>query len=188
MANHQHLDDKILIEKISEQDEDALVVLYERYAKPVFNIAYYVLQNRTLAEEITQDVFFLVWQHPHKWNSAKGKLANWLYSVTRYMAIDRLRHENSRSHTAPESLEDLADRISARGTVNAPEDTALLLSLLKRLPKDQREVLLLTYLRGMTHGEIAERLRVPEGTIKSRLRLSLDKLREWWHEAVNEHQ
>ncbi len=187
MANNQHLDDKVLIEKISERDESALVVLYEHYAKSVFNVAYYVLQNRTLAEEITQDVFFLVWQYPHKWNPAKGKLSNWLLSVTRYMAIDRLRHEKSRSHNATESLEDLAERISAKVGVSTPEDTDLLRSLLKRLPKEQRDVLLLTYFRGMTHVEIAERLQVPEGTIKSRLRLSMDKLREWWHEAVNEH-
>jgi RNA polymerase sigma-70 factor (ECF subfamily) len=188
MVNNQLIDDMALVENISRQDEGALVMLYDRYAKSVFNVAYYVLQNRTLAEEITQDVFFLIWQYPHKWNPTKGKLGSWLLSVTRYMSIDRLRHEKSRSPNAPASLEDLAEQISSKVAFTALEDTTLLRSLLKRLPKDQREVLLLTYFRGMTHVEIAEHLKVPEGTIKSRLRLSLEKLREWWHEAVNEHQ
>lgn len=187
MANNQHFDDRMLIERLGKRDEDALVALHDRYARPVFNIALYVLQNRALAEEVTQDVFFLLWQHPNKWDPGKGQLGSWLVSVTRYRAIDRLRQEKSRNHTVPESLEDLADRVGAKGTVSAPEDSALLLSLVKRLPKDQRDVLLLSYFRGMTHTEIAERLQVPEGTIKSRLRLGLDKLREWWREAVNEH-
>ncbi len=188
MVNNQQFNDLALVEKISHQDESALVALYDHYAKSVFNVAYYVLQNRTLAEEITQDVFFLIWQYPYKWNPTKGKLGSWLLSVTRYMSIDRLRHEKSRSPDAPASLEDLAEQISSKVAFTALEDTTLLHSLLKRLPKDQREVLLLAYFRGMTHIEIARRLQVPEGTIKSRLRLSLEKLREWWHEAANEHQ
>lgn len=188
MANNLHFDDSVLVEKIRERDEGALVMLYDRYAKSVFNVAHYVLQNRTLAEEITQDVFFLLWQSPHKWNPSKGKLGSWMLAVTRFMAIDRLRHEKSRNHDGTKSLEDLAEQISVKVGVGTSEDTALLTSLLKRLPKEQREVLLLTYFRGMTHVEIAQRLQVPEGTIKSRLRLSLEKLREWWHEAVNEHQ
>lgn len=187
MTTNQLSDDRLIIERIHERDEAALVALYDRYAKRVFNMAYYVLQNRTLAEEITQDVFFLVWQYPNKWNPAKGHLGSWLVSVTRYMAIDRLRHEKSRTPSAQESLDVLAERISAKVSGSTPEDSALLRSLLQRLPKDQREVLLLTFFRGMTHPEIAERLRVPEGTIKSRLRLSLEKLREWWHEAANEN-
>lgn len=188
MANNQQIDDMALVEKISQQDESSLVMLYDRYAKPVYNVAYYTLQNRTLAEEITQDVFFLIWQYPDKWNPTKGKLGSWLLSVTRYMSIDRLRHEKSRSSDVPTSLEDLAEQISSKVSFTALEDTTLLRSLLKRLPNDQREVLVLTYFRGMTQPEIAEHLKVPEGTIKSRLRLSLEKLREWWHEAVNEHQ
>lgn len=188
MANNQLIDDVTLVENISHHDESSLVMLYDRYAKPVYNVAYYVLQNRTLAEEITQDVFFLVWQYPDKWNPTKGKLGSWLLSVARYMSIDRLRHEKSRTSDAPTSLEDLAEQLSSKVSFAAFEDTTLLRSLLKRLPTDQRAVLLLTYFRGMTQAEIAEHLKVPEGTIKSRLRLSLEKLREWWHEAVNEHQ
>jgi len=187
MATNQQIDDLALVEKITQRDETALVMLYDRYAKSVFNVAHYVLQNRTLAEEITQDVFFLIWQYPDKWNPTKGKLGSWLLSVTRYMSIDRLRHEKSRSPGSPDSLDDLAERISTKVAFTALEDTTLLRSLLKRLPKEQRDVLLLSYFRGLTHVEIAEHLRVPEGTIKSRLRLSLEKLREWWHEAVNEH-
>lgn len=188
MAKKINLDDKLLIEKIAGRDEGALVELYDRYAKPVFNVAHYVLQNRLLAEEVTQDVFLLIWQQPAKWNADKGQLGSWLLSVTRYLAIDRLRHEKSRRQDGTASLEELADRVSEKIGLTTPEDTALLGTLLKRLPKEQREVLLLTYFRGLTHLEIAERLQVPEGTIKSRLRLSLEKLREWWREALNEHQ
>lgn len=188
MANYDNFDDKTLIDKISEREDAALVVLYQRHAKSVFNVAYYVLQNRTLAEEVTQDVFFLVWQHPRKWDAGKGNLGSWLMSVTRFMAIDRLRHEKSRRQDGTQSLEELADHIASKGALNTPEDSVLLRTLLKRLPKDQREVLMLSYFRGLTQIEIAQRLNVPEGTIKSRLRLSLEKLREWWHEAINEHQ
>jgi RNA polymerase sigma-70 factor (ECF subfamily) len=186
MAHDTASDDFNLVQQIADRDQEALSALYTRYSKPVFNLALYVLQNRTLAEEITQDVFFLLWQSPNKWNPDKGALGSWLLSVTRYMGIDRLRMEKSRRTDTAEPLDAIAERLDIKSALVSPEDTTLLRSLLKRLPKDQREVLFLSYFRGMKNQEIARQLNTPEGTVKSRLRLSLGKLREWWHEEVNE--
>jgi RNA polymerase sigma-70 factor, ECF subfamily len=179
MAHDPTIDDLALIQQITQGNQQALTELYARYARPVFNLALYVLQNRVL-------VFLLIWQSPQKWSPDKGQLSSWMMSVARHMAIDRLRHEKVRSSDHTESLDGLAEHLGVKTATVLAEDTALLRMLMQRLPKEQRDVLLLTYFRGLTAAEIAERLQIPVGTIKSRLRLSLDKLRDWWHEAVNE--
>lgn len=186
MVHDQTTDDLALIQQITKGNQQALTELYARYARPVFNLALYVLQNRVLAEEIMQDVFLLIWQSPHKWSPEKGQLSSWMMSVARHMAIDRLRHEKVRTSDHTESFDELAEYLGVKTVSVLAEDTALLRSLMQRLPKEQRDVLLLTYFRGLTAAEIAERLQIPTGTIKSRLRLSLEKLRDWWHEAINE--
>jgi RNA polymerase sigma-70 factor (ECF subfamily) len=183
-------DDRALMERLRAKDQHALAALYERYSRPVFNLALYVLQHRGQAEEITQDVFVLIWRSPEKWRPEKGQLGSWLMAVTRYLAIDRLRKENSRPTGSALSLDDDATRLSERLEISvspsAQDDAQLLRTLLARLPKEQVQVLVLAYFRGLTHDEIARRLNIPPGTVKSRIRLGLEKLREWWREAVKE--
>lgn len=188
MVNDPNSDDVALLRQIAAHDEQALALLYARHARAVFNLALYVLQNRTTAEEVTQDVFLLVWHSPTKWRADKGKFSSWLLAVTRYMAIDRLRRERSQRYDSHEPFDDLAERLTTLTAFTASEDTTLVRALLKRLPKEQRETLFLIYFRGMPPLEIAQRMSVPTGTVKSRLRLGLEKLREWWHEAVNEQR
>lgn len=175
-----------LLRRIAAQDQHALSALYEHYAKSVFNMALYVLQNRSQAEEITQDVFVFVWQWPLKWNSEKGKFSSWLLAVTRYMAIDRLRRETSRANHHARPLEEFAERLGELSVTASPEDGLVLRGLIRQLPREQLETVFLSYYRGMTTAEIARHLQTPEGTVKSRLRLGLEKLRHLWHQAVNE--
>lgn len=187
MANESPPDDLHLLRRIAAQDQHALSALYERYAKSVFNMALYVLQNRSQAEEITQDVFFFVWRWPLKWNADKGKFSSWLLAVTRYMAIDRLRRESSRANHGAHSLEAFAERLEELSVSASPEDGMMVRGLIRQLPREQLEAVFLSYYRGMTAAEIARHLQTPEGTVKSRLRLGLEKLRQLWHQAANEH-
>lgn len=175
-----------LLRRVAARDQQALSALYARYAKLVFNMALYVLQNRSLAEEITQDVFLSIWQSPLRWNPDKGKFSSWLLAITRYMAIDRLRRETSRDDHTEHSFDELAEHLAEISVVASHEDGVLLRGLIKQLPREQLETVFLSYYRGMTVMEIAHHFEVPEGTIRSRLRLGLEKLRHLWHQAVNE--
>jgi RNA polymerase sigma-70 factor, ECF subfamily len=186
MTPDSALDDLVLIERLLDRDQQALTILYDRYSGAVFNMAFYVLQNRVAAEEITQDVFFLLWRTPGKWQPDKGRLGSWLVAVTRYTAIDRLRREKRKPESNALSLETLAHKLNERVSATAAEDADLMRSVLRQLPKEQAEVILLAYYRGMSHEEIAAHLKIPPGTVKSRIRLGLAKLRDLWREAVRE--
>ncbi len=178
-THHEGID---LIERIRQQDEGALTEMYERYGQRVYNIAMHVLRNPVAAEEITQDIFFELWRKPDSWDPAKGRLLSWLLAITRYRAIDRLRKEQRRPALTAVAIDDLAHLLGSRETVgdNQHDNGELLRNLLRSLPGDQRQVINLAFFQGMTHSEIAEHLKLPLGTVKGRIRLGLEKLKEGW--------
>lgn len=175
-------DDASLMRQLVAQDQTALSALYERYGRLVYSFSLRVLQNTTLAEEATQDTFLKVWNHPQSWNPELGKLVSWLLTIARYTAIDRLRRERRVAPALTFSLDDMVFDIGERTEDDEPDwmDGELLRSLMQRLPAEQREVLELAYFQGMTHTELAEALQLPLGTVKTRLRIGLQRLKGFW--------
>ena len=161
------------------------MTLYQRYSAMVYGLAMRVLQNQTLAEEVTQDVFMKLWHKPTRWNPALGKLSSWLLATTRNAAIDRVRYEQRRPKRATASVEEMVHLASEERGVNDPAwvDGQLLGQLLTRLPNEQRELIELAFYQGYTHSELSERLNMPLGTVKTRLRAGLKRLRALWHAA-----
>jgi len=190
MANHFSSEDIELIQRIQQRDQSALVELHGRYRNLVYNMAMQLLKNAGSAEEITQDIFFQVWRWPEKWDPEKGRFTSWLLTVTRYTAIDQLRRENRQPPLVPHSLDHLAELLTKQSPFeDAHRDNGRLLrAFIKDLPKEQRDIIMLAYFRGMTHSEIADQLKLPIGTVKSRIRLGVQKLKEAWFEAVQQGQ
>ncbi|MBC7871956.1 MAG: sigma-70 family RNA polymerase sigma factor [Chitinophagaceae bacterium] len=186
MTNHPSPEDIELIQRIKQRDQSALVEIHGRYRNLVYNMAMQVLKNASSAEEITQDIFFQVWRWPEKWDPEKGRFTSWLLTVTRYTAIDRLRRENRQPPLSPHSLDHLAEFLAKKSPFedSRRDNGRLLRTLIKELPKEQRDIIMLAYFRGMTHTEIAEQTHLPIGTVKSRIRLGLQKLKEAWFEAI----
>jgi RNA polymerase sigma factor (sigma-70 family) len=187
MADYTHQDDQTLVERVTAREQDALNELYSRYGRRVYGMAYQVTQRQHLAEDITQDVFFQVWRWPERWNADKGRFLSWVLTVTRYTAIDYVRREQRQPtlHPHPDDLnmghtDPLADNLAQT------EQGATLRKGLKKLPKAQRTVILLAFFRGMTHDEIAKTLDIPVGTVKSRIRLGMKKLKD--HLLEHHHQ
>ena len=186
MANSEP-DDGVLLQRIAAGDGDALLVLHKRYANLVYSMAWRVLQDVGLAEEVTQDVFMKLWQRSQRYDAARGRFSAWLLSVTRFAAIDRLRQEGRQ----PSQVEQSVDGPEEQGSLEQllPTDHASwergqhLRFLLEDLPAEQRQVVELAYFGGLTHSEIASYLGLPLGTIKGRLRLGLEKLRSFWLDA-----
>ena len=176
--------DGILLRLIAAGDGEALVALHRRYVHLVYGMAWRILQDVGLAEEVTQDVFLKLWQKSQRYDPERGAFAGWLLSVTRFAAIDRLRLEGRRPRTN-EPLADNSDDQAAWDRL-LPTDHAAwergqhLRLLLAQLPSDQRQVIELAYFGGLSHSELAEQLGVPLGTVKGRLRLGLEKLRASW--------
>jgi len=177
--------DTYLLQGIAERDQRAFLALYERYGNLVYSLALRVVRHQVMAEEVTQDVFLKVWQHPTRWNPALGQFSSWLLTITRNAGIDRLRKE--RRHWAP--AHDYSDPLMEAGDKGIGGENAywfdglLLARLLQQLSPEQRQLIELAFYQGYTHSELAENLQLPLGTVKTRLRTGLQKLRTLWEEA-----
>jgi RNA polymerase sigma-70 factor (ECF subfamily) len=178
------LSDVDLIDRASEGDARALEVLYDRYSRVVFSFALRIVGDPQVAEEVLQEVFFRAWQQGSAYRAARGSFITWLLSITHNMAIDEVRRRRRRPQKADsESPEEVL--ASVADTAPSVEEEVWLGSLrstivaaLENLPPAQREAIELAYFQGLTQREISERLSEPLGTIKTRMRLGLQKLRE----------
>lgn len=162
---------------------EALEALYDRYGALVFSVSLRVLYDRQLAEDVTQEVFLRLWRRPGSYDSARGRFISWLMSVTRNRAIDERRRLKRRGRL--EERDDVVPELPSEGRFRDPlEEAALaeerraLREAMTRLPPPQREVLDLAYFAGLTQVEIAQRTGQPLGTVKTRVRLGMQKLRE----------
>lgn len=179
-------DDIEIMKRIIQRDQQALWMLYERYGTAVYSIAYRVLANATMAEEVTQDTFLKVWHQTTRWDSEKGKLKNWLLTITQFTAIDRLRKERRQPVVHSEPIEDTDETLYVGAmTLGDPhwQDGSALRLVVEQLPPEQASLIDLAFYQGMSHSEIADTLHMPLGTVKTRLRTGLRRLRELWLES-----
>lgn len=184
-------DDFALIQFVARSQADALEVLYDRYARLVFSVALTVVGDQAAAEEITQDVFTSVWQKAGTYQPAQSRVSTWLTSIARHRAIDILRRRGVRPENTSVSWgDDQADLLPHPETTPELVELAMMQkrvrSALAALPEDQRQPLMLAYFKGMSHGEIAEALGEPLGTVKTRIRLAMQKLRRMLEEEDGE--
>ena len=175
-------DDRDLLQRIVVKDKDALDILYGRYATPVYSLALHMLKQPPLAEEVTQDVFLNIWLKAASFNAERGQPRSWIMSVAHHRVIDVVRsRRRTVSMTDPEGYETL-ERIPSGGAsvesqVQQSLDRERIMQALATLPESQKEVILLAYFDGFSQSEMAERLGLPLGTVKTRVRLAMQKLR-----------
>ena len=173
--------DHAALARIARGDQEALAELYDRYARLVFSLALRILQNRADAEDVVQEVFAQIWAQAGRYDARRGAVAAWMLTMTRSRAIDRLRSKTARPETtAPAGqFEDLADAAPPQDLqLLSIEQTNRLRAALNGLPDSQRVALELAYYEGLTHAEIAERLKEPLGTVKTRIRQAVLRLRD----------
>jgi RNA polymerase sigma-70 factor (ECF subfamily) len=176
-------DDIHLIRLIAKEQSDALNELYDRYNRLIFSVAFAIVGDRNVAEEITLDVFVQVWKHASTYQPDRAKVSTWLIAIARHHSIDVLRWQNSRPEADPLTRDETS--LQNGPTVHHLEehiDLSLqreqIRKALEHLPDDQRKTLILAFFKGYTQSEIAEALEQPLGTIKTRIRLGMQKLRK----------
>ena len=173
--------DEAALERIARGDHDALAELYDRHARPIYSLALRILQNPSDAEDTVQEVFSQAWLEATRYDPSRGAVAAWLLTLARSRAIDRLRARRARpEHAAvPRAVVDVADLgLPPDLQVLSAEQIACVRAALGELPVLQRVAIELAYYEGLTHAEIAARLEQPLGTVKTRIRLALIKLRD----------
>ena len=168
-----------MLRDVARGDESALATVYQRYGAILFGLLVRILNDRAEAEDVLQEVFVQVWQRAANFDESRGRAFTWLVTLARSRAIDRLRALNSRGRTAEQAARQTEELVSdAEQDAILAERASIVREALRELPAEQREVLLLAYFNGFSQSEIAEHLNSPLGTVKTRMRTALIRLRE----------
>jgi len=174
------LSDEHLMELVSEGEQRALGVIFDRHGGPAFSLAYRMCGRRAMAEDIVQDAFLSLWRSGGRYDRARGSVRSWVLSVVHNRTIDAFRRETAscgRDVTDDEAAARLPATERTDVEVERREESDQIRTALQGLPHEQRQVIELAYFGGFTHSEIGEMLGLPPGTVKGRMRLGLSKLR-----------
>ena len=173
------LADEDLISLVADSDAQAFALLYDRHSRAAYSLAFRLMNGRQPAEDLVQEAFIKVWRSAGGYRAGRGSVRTWIFSIVRNRAIDQFRSAASRRRTR--------DEVEASAPTSEPSEAFTetwrntqqeqVREVLKTLPQKQLRILELAYFSGYTHVEIAERLSLPLGTVKGRMRLGLEKLR-----------
>ena len=168
-----------LLAAIVARDEAALAQLYDRYRVILFGLLMRILNNREEAEDVLQELFMQVWRRAADFDENRGKPFTWLVTMARSRGIDRLRTLAARERAAVAGARDESEAVSDAATdAFRSEQRGLVTNALAQLPDEQKRPLMLAYFDGLTQSEIAAQLGAPLGTVKTRMRSGMIKLRE----------
>lgn len=174
MVYRKTIPEKELIELLASRDVKGLEYLYDRYSSALYGVIIRIVGEQERAEEVLQEAFLRIWERARHYDAAKGRLFTWMLNIARNLAIDTVRSREYRERKQDEPL-DKADHAYPRNGFN-PE-TIGLRNLVDTLEQDYREIIDLLYYRGLTQAEAALRLNIPLGTVKTRSRAALLRLR-----------
>lgn len=174
-------EDDLLIRQVAAGDRRAFETLYDRYSPAVFGVALKMLGEREAAEEAVQEIFWRIWQRAASFDSSRA-FAPWLFGIAHNYSIDELRRRRVRPQAVYEEddrpiLSEIPDETDVGEAAVLGDQRRIVRAALDQLPEEQRQALLLAYFGGLTQQEIAATLGNPLGTVKTRMRLGLQKLR-----------
>lgn len=171
------------MERLFHRDVGAFQALYERYGNLVYSTCVRVIRDGHAAEDLVQEIFLRIWRKPEQYVAQKGRFSTWLISVTRNRAVDEVRSRGRRYRHETASPEEQERELPATEkydpslTSELTDQRRLIVAALSGLPGEQRQAIEMAYFGGLTQQEIAERLGEPLGTVKTRIRLGMQKLR-----------
>jgi RNA polymerase sigma factor (sigma-70 family) len=169
--------DEELLDAVASGDDRALAALYDRFSRVAYGLAYRILRDQALAEDAVQEAFLAIWRSAQGYRRERAKPATWILTLVHRRSVDLVRREDRRRAEA-------LDEAREPATAGVDEEASIrdrrmaVQEALAQLPEDQRQALELAYYGGLTQSELAERLGVPLGTIKSRMFAGLGRLRE----------
>jgi RNA polymerase sigma-70 factor (family 1) len=180
-VEQQRARDRLLIDRIVQQEQSALSELYDRYARVVYSIAYRSLGSVEESEEVVVDVFSQVWKTADRYDACKARVDTWLFMMARSRILDRLRRVQRVGKIEAASVEIAVQEPKTESdpveTLAVRERRKQVFAALDQLPPEQRRVIELAYYQGFSHSEIANLTQLSLGTVKTRIRLGLSKLR-----------
>lgn len=180
-----HLSDEALVALLVRSDQVALAELYDRYGRVAYNLAYRILRDSALAEDAVQEAFLTIWRTAARFLPERSKASTWILTLVHRRAVDLVRREERRrAEPLDETLEPAGEETDESAWLRLERERVQ--TALRQLSDQQREALELAYYGGFTQSELAERLGLPLGTIKSRMFAGLARMRELLAEATPE--
>jgi RNA polymerase sigma-70 factor (ECF subfamily) len=175
-------DDTALIKRMAEGDERALAAFYDRWSSLVHAVALRILRQRDDVEDVVEETFWQAWRQANRYLATRGSVQTWLLTIARSRALDRVRavrrlREEPLEGDSGEAIVQQVSEGDASTSAESNERRVIVLAALSELPTEQREALELGYYNGLSQSEIAERTGQPLGTIKTRMRLAMQKLK-----------
>jgi len=180
MADLRNLADEDLMHLVARSDPRAFEVVYERHSGVAFSLAYRMVGKRSTAEDVVQEAFLNLWRSGTRYERTRGSVRTWVLGIVHHRAIDALRRAtvHDRRRTGDEEI---AERLEAKERTDVEaarrDEARTVREAMETLPAEQSKVIELAYFGGFSHSEIAEMLDAPIGTIKGRMRLGLEKMR-----------
>ena len=166
-----------LIVLLSKGDQKAFAYLYDNYSQALFGVIYKIVNSQEDAEDILQQAFVKIWNNFDSYNESKGRLYTWIVAVSRNLALDFLRSKNVKNKSKIQSLENHVYTLKSNNLLDSKNDYIGLDKMLAILTSEEQELINLAYFQGFTQDELANKLHIPLGTIKTKMRNSLKKLR-----------
>jgi RNA polymerase sigma-70 factor (ECF subfamily) len=175
-----NLADEEIMHLVQEGDPRAFELFYDRHAGPAFSLAYRMVGNRSVAEDVSQEAFVSIWRSRLRYQPERGSVRTWVLGIVHHRAIDALRRNtvHDKRRASAEGIEERFEALERTDTeVARREEARTVRAAIDDLPEEQVRVIELAYFGGFSHSQIADQLDMPIGTVKGRMRLGLDKLR-----------
>lgn len=171
------LSEEELVQALYQKDERALSYLYDNYSAALYGLLLRMIQDEELAQDLLQESFLRIWNHFDQYDKTKGRLFTWMINITRNLAIDAMRSRSFRNQQKNLKWDDVVHFLERHRQQQPNPDRIGLRQLVEQLDEAHRQVIDLAYFGGLTQVQIAEKLNLPLGTVKTRMRTAIQKLR-----------
>jgi RNA polymerase sigma-70 factor (ECF subfamily) len=172
------LTEEDIVSALKKKDRDAMGIIYDKYSSFLFGLTHKIVHSEEIAEDILQEVFVKIWKNIDSYDSKKAKFITWIANITRNLAIDKIRSKEYKNQLQNHDISDYVNTIEdSSSAVFNPEHVGVK-EMLEKLKPEQKVLIDLVYFQGFTQADAAEKLGIPLGTVKTRIRSAINNLRE----------
>ena len=186
MTRHIKISEEDLIALLVKRDMKGMEILYDNYSSALYGVIYRIIGKDEIAEDVLQDAFLKIWNNFSQYDSQKGRLFTWMVNIARNQAIDKVRSKDFVNQSKNQPLDNAVSFVDISKSSSYNPDTIGLKEMVKKLDGEYRQIIDLIFFEGYSQSEAAEKLRIPLGTVKTRSRAAIMKLRQQF-EIVNEN-
>jgi RNA polymerase sigma factor (sigma-70 family) len=169
-----------LIRALRQKDKAGVEALYDMYSSSLYGVIFRIVQHEEIAEDLLQETFIKIWNSFSLYDPSKGRMFTWMVNIARNLSIDKIRSKDFRNSSKNQDLENTVNVVDEQNSTAINPDTVGIKELVQQLKPDQKSVLDLVYFRGYTHVEASEELGIPLGTVKTRMRMAIITLRNFF--------